>query len=62
MFNTLANNQSNITSYMESWINEIEADIKVGRNILGPFKNSEEIDKYLRQKAKKLPSLSGFQT
>jgi len=35
-----------MTPYLEKIIARVEKDIKNNRNIIGPFRNAEEMDKY----------------
>ncbi len=41
-----------MTPYMESWLAEVEKDIKAGKNFSGPFGSVAELKKHLNKKAK----------
>ena len=38
-----------MTPYMESWLAEVEKDIKTGKNMSGPFYSIEELIKHLEK-------------
>jgi len=38
-----------MTPYMESWLAEVEEDIKAGRNIEGPFESVDELMNHLEK-------------
>ena len=40
-------NGEQMTPYMESWLAEVEKDIKAGKNISGPFSSVEELRAHL---------------
>jgi len=44
------NTDEKMTPYMESWLAEVEQDIKAGKNMSGPFHTIEELMKHLTKK------------
>ncbi len=42
-------NAEKMTPYMESWIAEVEKDIKAGKNISGPFETVDELMSHLEK-------------
>lgn len=40
-------NAEQMTPYMESWLAEVEEDIKAGKNLSGPFNSIAELNKHL---------------
>ncbi|MBI3231924.1 MAG: hypothetical protein HYZ51_02495 [Candidatus Doudnabacteria bacterium] len=55
MLNTSKNYTDIITPHMESWMKGIEQDLAVGKNIIGPFTSSFEMDKFLYSVLKNEP-------
>lgn len=43
-----------MTPYMEKWLEEVEKDIKAGKNMSGPFYSVKELMKHLNKKSKKI--------
>ncbi len=46
---TRINTGEKMTPYMESWLAEIEEDIKTGKNMSGPFNSVEELMEHLEK-------------